>query len=103
VVVVEAGLGFSDSGEVSVFSGDNFWGLLDWEWSAMGQWSVGVMSPVGDSWSGVVGDNWGSVVWGNGDSWSWSLWQVGGRNDLESVVWVSDVFNRLNMSVGVNV
>jgi hypothetical protein len=32
VVVMDAGLGFSDSGEVSVFSGKNFMGLLDWLW-----------------------------------------------------------------------
>lgn len=93
VVVVNAGLGFSDGDEVSVFSGKDFRGLLDWEWSTVSV-GVGWNSPVGHCWSGVVGDDWsGMVVWGNGVDWSWSLWQVGGVDDLESVVWVSDVFD----------
>lgn len=93
MVVVETGLGFSNGGEVSVFSGDDFWGLGNWNWCAM---SVGVSrnSPVGDSWNGVVGNNrCGLVVRSDGMNWSWSLWQVGGVDDLESVVWVSDVLD----------
>lgn len=55
---------------------------------------VGWNSPVGHCWSGVVSDDWcGVVVRSDGVDWSWSLWQVGGVDDLESVVWVSDVFD----------
>jgi hypothetical protein len=47
VVVVETSLGFSDGGKVSVFSGNDFWGLLDWQWSAMmSPWSVSWNIPV---------------------------------------------------------
>lgn len=98
--MVETSLGFSDSGEVSVFSGDDFWGLLDWERSAMGM-SVGWDSPVRVNWCGVVSDDWSGVVWSN--NMNWSLWQVGGGNNLESVVSVSNIFDCLNVSVSVNI
>jgi hypothetical protein len=45
VVVVQSCLGFSDGGEVSVFCGKNFWGLLDWKRGTMGM-SVSWDSPV---------------------------------------------------------
>lgn len=93
MVVVETGLGFSNGGEMSVFSGDDFWGLGNWNWGSM---SVGVSwnSPVGHCWCGVVSDNrCGMIVRSDCVNWSGSLWQVSGVDDLESVVRVSDVLD----------
>lgn len=103
MVVMESSLGFGVSGEMSLFSGDDFMSLLDWNWSSMGM-SVSWNSPVRDSWCGVISDDWCCVViWSDGVDGFRSLWQVGGGDDLESVVCVSDVFDRLHVSVSIDV
>jgi hypothetical protein len=36
------------------------------------------------------------VNWSDGSDvsdWSWSFWQVGGSDDLETVMWVGNVFH----------
>lgn len=105
VVMVESSFGFSVGGEVSVFSGNNFWSLWDGKRSSMV--TVSWKSPVRDNWSvdsvNSV-DHWcGVMVRRNSVNWSWSLWQVGGWDDLESVVWVGDVFHWLDMSMSINI
>lgn len=81
--MVETSLGLGDGSEVFVLSGKDFWGLLDGQRSAIvGPWSVCGHIPVR-----VVSG--GDCVVG----WSWSLWQVGGGNDLETVMGVGDVFH----------
>jgi hypothetical protein len=91
VVMVKTSLGLSDGSKVSVFSGKNFVSLLDWQWSTVVIWGISRNIPVWVNWSG------------DGMDWWRSLWQVGGGNDLESVVWVGNVFHWLNMSVSINI
>lgn len=69
-MMVESGLGFSVSGEMSVFGGNHFWGLGDWQWGAM--MTISWKSPVRDDWSVNGMNNWSGMVS------HWSMWQVGG-------------------------
>lgn len=56
--MVVTGVGFGVGGEVSCLGGEDFMGLLNWEWSSMGI-AVSGDSPVGsvDDRSGVVRSN----------------------------------------------
>lgn len=95
VVMVKSSGGFSVSGEVSVFSSNDLWSLRDGQWSAMV--TVSWESPVWDDWSVDGVDNWSGVVS------SWSMWQVSSWDDLESVVWVCDVLDWLNVAVSIDI